>query len=320
MIYRRCGKSGLLLPAISFGLWHNFGKDQSSKVAQNLILTAFNSGITHFDLANNYGPPPGQAEIFFGEILKKQLKGHRDELLISSKAGHLMWDGPYGEWGSKKHLIASLDQSLKRLNLDYVDIFYSHRPDANTPLEETAEALAHIVTSGKALYVGISKYNKEQTNQMVTFLKKKEIRLLIHQYEYSMIRSSVENKLFPTLDKIGVGGIAFCPLAGGRLSNRYLKEIPKTSRAFKNHFLKKDDITPKLMDLANQLNNLALYRNQSLAQMALAWVLRKDTTTSALIGASDPKQILENCKSIDNLMFDSEELLKINKAILDYET
>ena len=318
MIYRRCGKSGLLLPAISFGLWHNFDEKQNSKVAQELILTAFDLGITHFDLANNYGPPPGQAEIFLGEILKKQLKGHRDQLVISSKAGHFMWEGPYGEWGSKKHLIASIDQSLKRLMLDYVDIFYSHRPDPNTPLEETAEALAQIVHSGKALYVGISKYNQEQTRQMVTFLKKRNISLLIHQYQYSLLRQSVENSLFSMLKKIGIGGIAFCPLAQGRLTNKYLKKIPPNSRAFKNHFLKIDDITPSLLRLVSKLEKIALKRHQSLAQMALAWVLRDDTTTSALIGASDPKQITENCQALNNLSFTKEDILAIDGIIADH--
>lgn len=319
MIYRRCGKSGLLLPALSLGLWQNFGKEQSQKASAKLILTAFDAGITHFDLANNYGPPPGWAEIRFGELFKKQLKKHRDEIIISSKAGHAMWEGPYGDWGSKKHLIASMDQSLKRLKLNYLDIFYSHRPDPHTPLEETAEALSQIVTSGKALYIGLSKYNAEQTKQMVSFLKKRQIPLLIHQYSYSLLNRSPEKKLFSTLDEIGTGGIAFCPLSQGRLSDKYMEGVPFKSRAAKNGFLKTADITPKLIKLLSRLKEISSARKQSLAQMALAWVLKKETTTSALMGASTDKQILENCRTLENLTFSKDELLEINNSVNTYE-
>ena len=318
MLYRRCGKSGLLLPAISFGLWHNFGKEQTQKKANKLIFTAIDAGITHFDLANNYGPPPGQAEMRFGKIVKKHLKAYRDQLIISSKAGYLMWDGPYGEWGSKKHLIASLDQSLIRLKLDYLDIFYSHRPDPNTPFEETAEALTQIIKSGKALYVGISNYNHEQTGQMAKLLKKQNVPLLIHQYAYSMLQSAPENKLFPTLKELGVGGIAFCPLAQGRLTDKYLKGIPKNSRATKNHFLKTADITKSLLTLTSKLSDLAKKREQSLAQMSIAWVLRNPTTTSALIGASSPKQIIENCQALKQLDFSEKQTSTIKKLLDDY--
>ncbi len=317
MIYNRCGHSGLKLPAIALGLWHNFGDVDDPRIARDLIRTAFDHGITHFDLANNYGPPPGSAEINFGKILKDDLAYHRDELIISTKAGHLMWDGPYGEWGSKKYLIASLDQSLQRMGLDYVDIFYSHRPDPDTPLEETMEALASAVHQGKALYVGISKYSPEETKQAAAILKNMGVRLLIHQPPYSMLdRRFEEIGLFDALDKMGTGCICFCPLAQGLLTNKYLGGIPDDSRAAKAHgFLQKDVITPELIEKLKQLNELAQQRSQTLAQMAIAWVLHQKAVTCALVGASRVEQLMDNLSTLNKLDFSSDELKQIETIL-----
>jgi L-glyceraldehyde 3-phosphate reductase len=317
MIYKRCGKSGLKLPVLSFGLWHNFGDVDDFDTARGMIRMAFDAGITHFDLANNYGPPPGSAEINFGKILKKDLAGYRDELIISTKAGHLMWPGPYGEWGSKKSLLASLDQSLKRMGLEYVDIFYSHRPDPDTPLEETMEALAQAIRQGKALYAGISKYSPEQTRNAAAILKQMGVRLLIHQPPYSMLdRRFEKDHLFDTLDELGLGCICFCPLAQGLLTNKYLAGIPADSRAAKPHgFLQKEAITSELVAKLKILNDIAVARGQSLAQMALAWVLRRKTVTSALIGASRLEQLSENLKTLNNLSFTQDELSQIENIL-----
>jgi L-glyceraldehyde 3-phosphate reductase len=312
--YRKCGQSGLKLPALSLGLWHNFGGVDDFQVARRLIHTAFDNGINHFDLANNYGPPPGSAEENFGRILKSDLAAYRDELIISSKAGHLMWDGPYGDGSSRKYLLASLDQSLRRMGLDYVDIFYSHRPDPETPLEETMDALAQAVRQGKALYVGISKYSPEQTRLAAALLKEKGVQLLIHQPFYSILRRDIEvSGLLDTLADIGIGCICFSPLAQGLLTDKYLHDIPAGCRADKPHgFLKKESITPELVHTLNALNALAKERGQSLAQMALAWVLRQPSVTSALIGASRPEQIIDNLGALNNLVFSDIELKTIN--------
>ncbi len=316
MKYNRCGKSGLMLPAISLGLWHNFGSEAPFHRARQMILGAFDLGITHFDLANNYGPKIGTAEENFGKILSSDLKFYRDELVISTKAGYRMWEGPYGEWGSKKYLISSLDQSLKRMGLDYVDIFYSHRPDPVTPLEETADALAQVVRQGKALYVGISNYNPEMTARMYDLLKERGVTLLIHQPVYSMLRRWVEEDLLNTLREKGMGCIAFSPLAQGLLTNRYFNGIPTDSRAGGSSiFLNNSNITPEILDKTLRLNDIAVKRGQSLAQMALAWVLRQDTVTSVIIGASRLEQIQENVKTLDNLEFSSEELEEIDNIL-----
>jgi L-glyceraldehyde 3-phosphate reductase len=316
MQYRRCGKSGLRLPAISLGLWHNFGGIDAFENSRALVRRAFDLGITHFDLANNYGPPPGSAETTFGEILRLDLKPYRDELVISTKAGYKMWSGPYGDWGSRKYLLASLDQSLKRLGLDYVDIFYSHRPDPDTPIEETMSALDQAVRSGRALYAGISNYNPEQTATAVKILRELGTPCLIHQVKYSMFKRTPEDGLLDVLGREGVGGIAFCPLAQGLLTDRYLQGIPSGSRASKPYsFLKKSDIDEHVLIKVRALNELATGRGQSLAQMALAWVLRDPRMTSALIGASRVEQIEQNIAALANLKFSSEELARID-AIL----
>lgn len=318
MVYNRCGRSGLMLPAISLGLWHNFGGVDSFENGRDMLRTAFDLGITHFDLANNYGPPPGSAEEMFGEILKKDFKPYRDEMVISTKAGYRMWDGPYGEWGSKKYLIASLDQSLKRMGLDYVDIFYSHRPDPNTPLEETMAALDLIVKQGKALYVGISSYDAEQTEKAINILQDLGTPLLIHQPRYSMFDRWIEDGLQAVLEKYGVGSIAFCPLEQGLLTTKYLNGIPEDSRAAKlTGYLQKDAITPEVIEKVKKLNEIAKERGQTLAQMALAWVLREGKVTSALIGASRASQIVENVKALDNLSFTEEELAEIDRILKD---
>ena len=318
MQYNRCGDSGLKLPAISLGLWHNFGGMDDFDNARRMIHTAFDNGITHFDLANNYGPPPGSAESNFGKILKTDLATHRDELIISTKAGYLMWPGPYGDWGSKKYLTASLDQSLQRMGLDYVDIFYSHRPDPDTPLEETMDALAQAVRRGKALYVGISSYSPEQTIQAAAILESMGVRLLIHQPKYSMLnREHEKNGLFDTLDELGIESICFCPLAQGLLTNKYLDGIPADSRAANPHgFLQKDVITPELVEKLKKLNDIAQQRGQTLAEMSLAWVLKQRGVTSALIGASRVEQLLDNLKTLKNLNFHPDELSQID-AILN---
>jgi L-glyceraldehyde 3-phosphate reductase len=316
MQYRRCGRSGLRLPAISLGLWHNFGGVDVFENCRAMVRRAFDLGITHIDLANNYGPPPGSAESNFGQIMRLDLKPWRDELIISTKAGYEMWPGPYGDWGSRKFLLASLDQSLKRMGLDYVDIFYSHRPDPETPVEETMMALDHAVRSGKALYAGISNYNPAQTAAAVKILRQLGTPCLIHQVRYSMFERTPEHGLLDVLGKEGVGGIAFCPLAQGLLTDRYLKGIPEGSRATKSYsFLKKSDIDESHLVRIRALNKLAAQRGQSLAQMSLAWVLRDSRMTSAIIGASRVEQIEQNVAALANLSFSAEELARID-AIL----
>ena len=314
MIYRRCGNSGLKLPVISLGLWHNFGHDFPHQTKRELCQTAFDNGITHFDLANNYGPPAGSAEEAFGAILKTDFSGFRDELIISSKAGYDMWPGPYGEWGSRKYLIASCDQSLKRLGLDYVDIFYSHRFDPHTPLEETMGALDHIVKSGRALYVGISSYNSQRTKEAVKILKDLGTPCLIHQPSYNMFNRWVEDdKLLDTLEDLGLGSIAFAPLAQGMLTKKYLQGMPRDSRAMQGKSLDKNKINPQLIEALNQLNSIAANRGQTLAQMALAWVLRGGRVTTALIGASKPEQVLDCVGAVKNLDFTHDELSEIDR-------
>jgi L-glyceraldehyde 3-phosphate reductase len=316
MIYNRCGHSGIKLPAISLGLWHNFGHVDDFETARKMLFTAFDSGITHFDLANNYGPPPGSAEENFGKILKQDFGDYRDELIISTKAGYLMWPGPYGEWGSRKYLLASLDQSLKRMQLDYVDIFYSHRPDPDTPLDETMRALDQAVRSGKALYAGISNYNPDQTLEASRILRELGTPCLIHQPKYSMFERWVEKGLLDVLEKEGIGCIAFSPLAQGLLTDKYIKGIPEDSRAAKPHgFLRKDQVTASVVNKVKQLNELAKKRGQSLAQMALAWLLKDARVTSVLIGARTVEQLKDNLRTLDNLEFSREELKKIEVII-----
>lgn len=316
MKYNRCGRSGLKLPAIALGLWHNFGGVDSLDNAREMLRHAFDLGITHFDLANNYGPPPGSAEENFGKIFQKDFAPYRDELIISTKAGYLMWPGPYGEWGSRKSLIASLEQSLQRMGLEYVDIFYSHRPDPETPLEETMQALDQIVRSGKALYVGISSYSADQTRQAARILRELGTPCLIHQPRYSMFNRWIENGLLGVLNEEGIGCIPFSPLAQGLLTNRYLKGIPKDSRAAKPHgFLKPEQITEERLRTVRQLNEFAQSRGQSLAQMALAWVLRCREVTSALIGASSSAQIDDAVGALRNLSFSLEEYQAIDRIL-----
>ncbi|MEW8969149.1 MAG: L-glyceraldehyde 3-phosphate reductase [Mesobacillus sp.] len=316
MTYNRCGKSGLKLPAISLGLWHNFGGQDPFENGRSLIRRAFDLGITHFVLANNYGPPPGSAEENFGSILRKDFAGYRDEMVISTKAGYGMWPGPYGDWGSRKYLVSSLDQSLKRMGLDYVDIFYHHRPDPETPLEETMMALDHVVRQGKALYVGLSNYGVEETKQAITILKELGTPLLIHQPAYSMFNRWVEDGLTDLLQEEGVGSIAFVPLAQGLLTNRYLNGIPEDSRALKpNSFLNEGDVSDEVLIKVRQLNEIAQERGQSLAQMALAWVLREQKITSALIGASKVSQIEENVAALERLDFSEAELNMIDDIL-----
>ncbi|MEO4042169.1 L-glyceraldehyde 3-phosphate reductase [Hoeflea sp. CAU 1731] len=318
MKYRRCGVSGLKIPAVSLGLWHNFGHDYPHQTKREICRTAFDHGITHFDLANNYGPPPGSAEEAFGEILKTDFSGYRDELIIASKAGYDMWPGPYGEWGSRKYLIASCDQSLKRMGLDYVDIFYSHRFDPDTPLEETMGALDTIVRSGKALYAGISSYNSERTREAVAILKDLGTPCLIHQPSYNMLNRWVERDgLKDTLTELGIGSIAFTPLAQGILTNKYLGGIPDGSRATQGKGLKDGMINQKVIESIRTLNAIAEERGQTLAQMALAWVLRDGGITSALIGASKPSQVIDCVGAVGNLEFSSEELAKIDAVAQD---
>ncbi len=313
MSYRRCGRSGLKLPAISFGLWHNFGGETPHDLKRDMCRTAFDHGITHFDLANNYGPPAGSAEEAFGEILRTDFAGYRDELIISSKAGYKMWPGPYGEFGSRKYLIASCDQSLKRMGLDYVDIFYSHRFDPETPLEETMGALDHIVRSGRAQYVGISSYNSQRTREAVAILKDLGTPCLIHQPSYNMLNRWVERDgLKDTLDELGVGSIAFTPLAQGMLTNKYLGGIPEGSRATKGSSLDADWITDEMIEALKGLNEIAKARGQTLAQMAIAWVLRNEGITTALIGASKSSQIVDCAGAVANLTFTDAELAEID--------
>lgn len=317
MQYRRSGKSGIDLPAISLGLWHNFGGVDVFETSRAMLRRAFDLGVTHFDLANNYGPPPGSAEENFGSILKADFAAHRDELIISTKAGYTMWDGPYGDWGSRKYLIASLDQSLKRMGLEYVDIFYSHRPDPKTPVEETMSALDYAVRSGKALYAGVSNYSAEQTSRAAAILRQLGTPCLIHQPKYSMFERTPEKTgLFDVLNKEGIGCIAFTPLAQGLLTNRYLQGIPSDSRASKAHgFLKPQDIDDRRLAQVRALGGIAQKRGQSLAQMALAWVLRQPCMTSALIGASRVEQIEQNVAALANLNFASEELKQIETIL-----
>jgi L-glyceraldehyde 3-phosphate reductase len=320
MQYRRSGRSGIRLPLISLGLWHNFGGVDIFENSRAMVLRAFDLGITHFDLANNYGPPPGSAESNFGEILRLDLKPYRDELIISSKAGWGMWPGPYGDWGSRKYLLASLNQSLRRMGLEYVDIFYSHRPDPETPIEETMGALDQAVRSGKALYAGISSYDAKQTSVAAKILRELGTPCLIHQPKYSMFDRWVENGLLDVLGNEGIGGIAFCPLAQGLLTDRYLHGVPADSRASKPHgFLKKNDIDEHRLTQVRALGAVAKERGQTLAQMALAWVLRDGRMTSALIGASRVEQIEQNVAALENLDFSADELTSIDAILMRAE-
>ena len=315
-LYRRCGRSGLKLPAVSLGLWHNFGGVAPYANGRALVLRAFDHGITHFDLANNYGPPPGSAEVTFGRIMREDLRPYRDELIISTKAGYDMWEGPYGEWGSRKYLIASLNQSLERMGLDYVDIFYSHRPDPDTPLEETMGALDHAVRSGKALYAGLSNYSADQTARAAKILRDLGTPCLIHQPKYHMFDRWVEQGLTDVLTREGIGGIAFCPLAQGLLTSRYLSGIPADSRAGHDpRFLKPEDITEAKLGRIRQLDAIANARGQSLAQMALVWVLNNPAITSALIGASKVSQIDENVAALKNPTLSSDEVSAIERIL-----
>ncbi len=311
MSYRRCGKSGVFLPAISLGLWQNFGAIDTRSVFRETLLMAFDHGITHFDLANNYGPPPGSAEQNLGDILHSDFVGYRDELLISTKAGYTMWPGPYGDWGSRKYLMASLHQSLKRMKLEYVDIFYHHRPDPNTPLEETMAALRDIVQQGKALYVGLSNYPPDLAKKAAVLLKSMGTACLIHQPKYSMLVRTPEEGLLDVLQEEGIGAIAFSPLAQGLLTGKYLRGIPADSRASKEHFLKSEMITAALIDKIDSLNNLASQRRQTLAQMAIAWLLKDERVSSVLVGARNSDQLLDSLKALDNLNFGADELEQI---------
>jgi L-glyceraldehyde 3-phosphate reductase len=316
MTYNRCGHSGLRLPAISLGLWHNFGGVDEFENGRKIVRRAFDAGITHFDLANNYGPPPGSSEENFGRILAEDLAAHRDELIISTKAGYYMWPGPYGEWGSRKYLISSLDQSLRRMRLDYVDIFYSHRHDPDTPLEETMMALDHAVRQGKALYAGISNYSPAQTREAIDILRKLGTPCLIHQPKYSMLDRWVEDGLLDVLEENGVGCITFSPLAQGLLTDRYLQGIPGGSRAAKpTGFLQPGQVTDDIIRRAKELNELAGRRGQSLAQMAIAWLLKDRRVTSVLIGASSTGQLNDNLRALENTWFDQQELEEIKRIL-----
>jgi L-glyceraldehyde 3-phosphate reductase len=316
MEYRRCGRSGLLLPAVSLGLWHNFGGVDTIENARAILRLAFDAGITHFDLANNYGPPPGSAEENFGRILHQDFHGYRDQLIISTKAGYYMWQGPYGEWGSKKYLVASLDQSLGRMGLDYVDIFYHHRPDPNTPLEETMTALDLIVRQGKALYIGISNYPAPEAEKALAILRRLGTPCLIHQPKYSMFERWVEDGLLDLLEKEGVGCIPFSPLAQGLLTDKYLKGIPADSRAAKpTGFLQEAQVSAERIDKAKRLNELAINREQTLAQMALAWILKDKRITSVLIGVSKPGQLADSLNCFRNTWFSREELQTIEEIL-----
>ena len=315
MSYHRCGNSGLKLPAISLGLWHNFGDTTSYENSREMITTAFDHGINHFDLANNYGPPVGAAEMTFGRVLKDDLKHYREEILISTKAGYKNWEGPYGDFGSKKHLLASLDRSLKRMDLDYVDIFYHHRPDKETPIEETMSALAQMVKQGKALYIGLSKYNVEETKEALAILKDLKTPCLIHQTNYSMLNRTNEEGLFDLLEREKIGAITFSAMAGGKLTNRYLNGIPEDSRAGKDE-MKASDITPELIAKVKLLNKIAQSRGQSLAQMAVSWVLKNQTVTSVIVGASRTSQIIDTKEAVHQTEFSAEELKMIDAILL----
>jgi len=316
MQYRRCGRSGLKLPVVSLGLWHNFGHVDVLENCRKILHLAFDSGITHFDLANNYGPPPGSAEENFGRILKQDFQGYRDQMIISTKAGYYMWEGPYGEWGSRKYLVSSLDQSLRRMGLDYVDIFYHHRPDPDTPLEETMSALDLIVRQGKALYVGISNYKPEEAAKAIRILNQLGTPCLIHQPKYSMFERWVEDGLLNLLDNEGVGCIPFSPLAQGLLTDKYLKGIPEDSRAAKpTGFLREDQVTEDKLSKIRRLNELSIMRGQTLAQMALAWILKDRRVTSVLIGVSKPEQVTDSLRCIENTAFSGEELKLIEDIL-----
>ncbi len=317
MTYRRAGRSGLRLPELSLGLWHNFGDDRDRGTQRAIVRRAFDLGITHFDLANNYGPPDGSAESNFGEILASDLAGYRDEIIVSSKAGYYMWPGPYGEWGSKKNLVASLDQSLTRLGLDYVDVFYHHRPDPETPIEETMEALAGIVASGKALYVGVSNYSPAQTEAAASALAEHRLKLVLHQPSYSMFNRHVEAGLLDTVDELGIGAIAFSPLQQGLLTDRYLDGVPAGSRAATSRFLDASGIDETYLTRARGLSAIARDRGQTLAQLALSWVLRHPQITSALIGASSVAQLEQNVKALDAAPLTSAELQAIDEFAVD---
>jgi L-glyceraldehyde 3-phosphate reductase len=315
--YVRCGRSGLQLPRLSLGLWHNFGNSTSFENARDMVLRAFDAGITHFDLANNYGPPPGSAEENLGRLLATDLADYRDELIVSTKAGYLMWPGPYGEWGSRKYLLASLDQSLRRLGLDYVDIFYSHRYDPNTPLAETMGALATAVNSGRALYVGISSYGPQKTREAVALLRELKVPCVIHQPSYSLLNRWVEQGLLQVLEQEGVGCIAFSPLAQGLLTTKYLQGIPDASRAAQDGFLRKSMLSESNLANVRALNQIARERGQTLAQMAISWVLRQPAVTSALVGASRWEQIQDSLGALRNTQFSAEELQRIDRHALD---
>jgi L-glyceraldehyde 3-phosphate reductase len=317
MTYRRCGRSGLQLPAVSLGLWHNFGDDKPLEDQRTIVRRAFDLGITHFDLANNYGPPPGSAEENFGRILKADLAGYRDELVISTKAGYDMWPGPYGEWGSRKYLLSSLDQSLARMGLDYVDIFYSHRFDPDTPLEETMGALDAAVRQGKALYVGISSYSAERTREAAALLRDLGTPALIHQPSYSMLNRWIEPELLDALGDEGIGAIVFSPIGQGMLTDKYLGGVPEDSRAAQDRFLKQDFLTDENLARVRALNDIAQRRGQALAQMAIAWTLRDPRVTTALIGASSVAQLEQNVAALDNLAFSDEELAEIDRYAVD---
>ncbi|HEU4558649.1 MAG TPA: aldo/keto reductase [Longimicrobium sp.] len=316
MPYRRCGRSGLKLPSISLGLWHNFGSVDPFENARAMVLRAFDLGVTHFDLANNYGPAPGSAEETFGRILKRDLAGHRDELVISTKAGYRMWPGPYGDGGSRKYLLSSLDQSLGRMGIDYVDVFYHHRPDAETPIEESMGALEQAVRSGKALYAAVSNYNPEQTRQAAAILRESRTPFVLHQPKYSMFERTPEQGLFDVLEAEGIGGIVFSPLAQGLLTDRYLQGIPEDSRAARpSGFLQREQVTEQRIEQVRRLNQIAEGRGQSLAQLALAWVLRQPAVTSALIGASRVEQLEANVATIDRLELTRDELQAIEDIL-----
>ena len=314
--YRRSGRSGLKLPAVSLGLWHNFGGTDRFETGRAVVRAAFDHGITHFDLANNYGPPPGAAEETFGALLRTDLRPYRDELIISSKAGYTMWPGPYGDWGSRKYLIASLDQSLKRMGLDYVDIFYHHRPDPETPLEETMAALTHIVSSGRALYVGLSNYPADLMHQAAALLRDRGTPCVIHQPRYSLLDRRIESALLPALAEEGIGCIAFSPLAQGILTDRYLNgDVPEDSRAARGVFLKPEQLTQARLDAVRQLNEIAAARGLTLARMAVAWVLRHPSMTSVLIGASRPSQVLDAIAAVEAAPFEDEVLAEIDRIV-----
>lgn len=315
MNYRRCGQSGVLLPEISLGFWHNFGENHDEARGLEIVHYAFDHGICHFDLANNYGPPNGAAEERFGRYIKQSMHTHRDEMFIATKAGHLMWAGPYGDWGSRKSLIASLDQSLRRMNLDYVDIYYTHRYDPNTPLEETMQALVDIVRSGKALYVGLSKYPEEVANKAYAYLKERDVHCILYQGRYNMLTRQPEADVIPQAHANGTGFIAFSPLAQGLLTDRYLNGIPENSRMTKNAFLRPEVLTDKLKKQIAELNEIALRRGQTLAEMSLAWILRDERVTSVIVGASSTEQLKKNLRACNNKDFSAEELFQIDNIL-----